>query len=361
MYSVLNTKKYMKRCFELATKSNNKVRNNPMVGSIIVYNNRIIGEGWHQEYGKGHAEVNAFHSVKKEDEKYLPESTIYVNLEPCFHFGKTPPCVQLILEKKIKRVVVSCLDPNPKVAGQSIALLQEKGVEVETNILGKEGQFLIRRFLTNQELKRPYIILKYAQSQDGFIGKENESIWLTGKLSKTLVHKWRSEESATLIGTKTALVDNPQLTNRLYGNQQGTRIIIDKDNSLPKNLHIFDASIKTIIINNKISINKENSLLIHKKINFKNQFFSELFQVLLSEKIKSVIIEGGAKTLQSFIDAGYWDEARIFTAPKLLKAGIESPQGVKNFPHQSYSIGDDQLDIHYKTKYYQHWKQDLSI
>ncbi len=335
---------YMRRCFELAMKADNDVGSNPFVGAIIVYKDKIIGEGWHQKQGTGHGEVNAYNSVKEENKRFLAESTIYVNLEPCFHFGKTPPCVDLILREKFKRVVISCIDPYGKVAGKSIAKLRENGVEVKVGVLEKEGRFIARRFITNVEKERPYIILKYAQSEDGFIGQQGKQVWLTNPVSKRCVHKWRSQETAIMIGTNTAEIDNPNLTTRLYKGPHPIRVILDRKGRLNESLNVFNEEAKTILISEKPREIKgvENIL-----IDFNENFLPRLMTELLSFNIKSIIIEGGAKLLQSFINENLWDEARVFTAPVFLGSGIKSPQLPKVENIERAKIGTDGLTIFY--------------
>jgi diaminohydroxyphosphoribosylaminopyrimidine deaminase/5-amino-6-(5-phosphoribosylamino)uracil reductase len=317
--------KYMRRAIELASLGLGKTAPNPCVGSVIVYDNRIIGEGFHRLYGTAHAEVNAVNSVKNEDLHLLPKSTIYVTLEPCHHYGKTPPCVDLILENKIPNVVIGCQDPNPQVGGKSIEKLKENGVEVTVGVLEKECWEVAKRFMTFFIKKRPYIILKYAKSKDDFIGNQNEQIWITGSQSKRLVHKWRNEEAAILIGTNTAAIDNPSLTNRLWYGKSPLRLVIDTQKKLDKNLTIFDNKSKTILLENG------NIELILK----------ELYNL----KINSLIVEGGAALLNSFIEKGLWDEARIFTGDCYLKSGVAAPNFPKIKPMETKMVGEDKLEI----------------
>ncbi len=340
---------YIKRCFQLAKLGDHKVGPNPFVGAVIVYNDRIIGEGYHQQYGGNHAEVNAYKSIRKSDLPYLPESTIYVNLEPCFHYGKTPPCVDLILREKIKKVVISCKDPHPNVAGKSINRLQENGVEVIIGVLEKEGQFLARRFLTSLDKNRPYIILKYAQSEDGFIGQEGKQVWLTGSLSKRLVHQWRSKETAILIGTNTAEIDNPRLTNRLYSGGSPIRIVLDAKGRLPHHLHVFDGAAKTYFIAEKEIQHPNIKTILHDS---KNESLSDLMSKLKEINIKSLIVEGGAQVLKSFIQENLWDEARIFKAAIFLKSGIKAPVLPKGEIYQKKKVGEDILHLIYPFKTY---------
>lgn len=335
-------KLYMRRCFELALLGKGREKSNPLVGAVIVHGKNIIGEGWHQKYGKAHAEVNAINSVREEDMQYLSEATIYVSLEPCFHFGKTPPCVNLILKHGFKRVVVSCLDVNPKVSGQSIRKMKEQGIEVTTGVLETEGKYLVRRFTTFHQLKRPYIILKWAESKDGFLGKENEQVWLTGKTAKRLVHKWRSEESAIMVGTNTAKIDNPRLTNRLYSGKSPLRIVLDRKGNLQKNLHIFDDASTTLCITEK-NMELENSEVI--QMNFNDELLMNILNLLHQKGIKSLIVEGGAKLLTSFIEQGLWDEVRMFTAAQRLGHGIKAPNLGIQTQGTKIQIGQDQLEL----------------
>ncbi|MDR2908161.1 MAG: bifunctional diaminohydroxyphosphoribosylaminopyrimidine deaminase/5-amino-6-(5-phosphoribosylamino)uracil reductase RibD, partial [Bacteroidales bacterium] len=294
---------YMQRCFQIAQNGLGQVAPNPMVGCVIVYEGQIISEGFHQKYGENHAERNAILRVK--DENLLKKSTLYVNLEPCSHHGKTPPCADLIIEKGIPKVVVSNIDSNSEVGGKGIERLRKAGVEVITGVLEEEGRFFNRRFFTYIEKQRPYIILKWAESLDGFIYSETER-QITNRAVQTLVHKWRSEEPAIMVGTNTVLVDNPQLNVRAYFGKNPLRITMDRQHKLSKDLHFFDDSQPT-------KIYETDNLL-------------EILADLHSQKIQSIIIEGGAKLLQSFIDQNLWDEARILTGNKHLHSGLQAPK-----------------------------------
>jgi len=336
---------FMQRCFELAKQGLGSVAPNPMVGSVIVHEGKIIGEGYHQKFGAAHAEVNAIKSVANDD--LLKTSTLYVNLEPCSHHGKTPPCADLIIEKQIPKVVICNTDPNPLVAGKGIERLRKAGVEVITSILEKEGLELNKRFFTFHTMHRPYIILKWAQSSDGYFTKSNDKqYWITGELAKKLVHRWRSEEQAILVGGNTALVDNPQLNNRYFDNEkQPTRIVIDKDLALPETLNVFDNSLKTIVFNTDTEKQNHNNTYI--KIPFQNmptEVCSELYKL----NIKSVIIEGGAKILQLFINNNLWDEARIFTGSMKFEDGIYAP-AIDGIFISNEKIGDDSLTVFRNT------------
>ena len=313
----------MSRCIDIAEKIGTDVKTNPMVGALLEYNGKIIGEGAHERFGSHHAEVNAIQSVGVENLHLIAKSTLYVTLEPCFHYGKTPPCVKLILDKKIPKVVISCIDPNPKVAGNSIKLLRENGVEVVTGVLEEKGKILIAPFVISMSQNRPYIILKYAQSQDGFMGKPNEQVWLTNSFSKRLVHKWRSEADAILVGKNTAIIDNPQLTNRLYFGKNPIRILIDKNLETPMYHYMYDESAQTIVPNSSANFVQNN--IVFEKVNFDENFLTTFLHSLYEKNIGKLIVEGGAQTLQHFINQNLWDEARVFIAPKLLHSGIVTP------------------------------------
>ena len=312
----------MKRCIELASKGISHVSPNPLVGSVIVYNGKIIGEGYHQNYGKEHAEVNAISSVK--DKSLLPKSTIYVNLEPCSHFGKTPPCANLIIEHKIPKVVIGSIDSFSKVSGKGIDRMKNAGIEVEVGVLEKESRELNKRFFTFQEKKRPYIIIKWAESKDGYIAPKNqtEPFWMSSSESKKLVHKWRAEETAILVGRVTAEKDNPSLTVREVEGKNPIRIVIDKDLKLSTDLNLFNNDSETIVFNAIKSEENDTNRFI--KIDF-NNLIKSILNELYKQNIQSLIIEGGSKTIQSFIDENIWDEARIFTTNNELKDGVKAP------------------------------------
>lgn len=307
--------KYIKRCIELAKNGLGTTYPNPLVGSVIVYNDQIIGEGWHQKAGCPHAEVNAIQSVK--DKSLLSKATIYVSLEPCSHFGKTPPCSDLIIANKIPNVVIGTIDPFAKVAGTGIKKLIEAGASVTVGILEDECYELNKRFFTFHTKKRPYIILKWAESNDGFIApitrKDQKPVWITSELSRQLVHKWRSEEQAILVGTNTVLEDNPILTTRNWSGNNPIRIVLDQNNKISKESHIFDNQAKTI------SISKN-------EMPFDENLASNIASFLFEQNIQSVLIEGGTKTLQTFIDSNLWDEARVFKGAISFNKGIKAPE-----------------------------------
>ena len=317
-----NEEFFMQRCIQLASKAMGCTSPNPMVGSVILYNNKIIGEGYHEKYGSHHAEVNAINSVK--DKSLLSKSTLFVNLEPCAHFGKTPPCTDLIIQNKIPEVVVGCVDTFSEVSGKGIERMRSVGIVVKVGVLENGSRELNKRFFTFHEKKRPYIILKWAESKDGFIAPKNQTkaFWMSSSESKKLVHEWRAEEDAILVGRITAEKDNPSLTVREVDGSNPIRIVIDKDLKVSADLNLFNNDAKTIIFNQKKSrVNNSNNYI---KINF-NNLTENILQELHKQNIQSIIIEGGTKTLQSFIDKNLWDEARIFTTNKTLNKGVKSP------------------------------------
>ena len=321
-----NHEQYIARCIELAKNGFGTTYPNPMVGSVIVYNGEIIGEGWHQKAGEPHAEVNAIHSVK--NPSLLDKATIYVSLEPCSHFGKTPPCCDLIIKNKIPNVVIGTVDSNIKVAGNGIKRLHEAGINVVVGVLEKECYELNRRFFTFHEKKRPYIILKWAQTQDSFIAptekEELKPVWITNVQSRQLVHKWRTEEQAILVGTQTVIDDNPQLNARDWEGNNPIRIVIDQRNRIPKTAHIWDNKIKTIVFSNENSIPSSANTIVE-VIDFQQNIASQIVEKLYQHQIQSVIIEGGAQTLQTFIDATLWDEARIFIGNSTFGTDKKAP------------------------------------
>ncbi len=313
---------YMQRALDLAQLSRGSVSPNPLVGCVIVHNNVIIGEGRHEKYGEAHAEVNAIASVK--DQSLLKGSTVYVNLEPCSHFGKTPPCADLLVKHQVKKVVIANIDPNPLVSGKGIQKLKDAGIEVTTGVLESKGVELNKSFFTFLSKKRPYIILKWAETADGFIARENfDSKWISNEHSRQLVHKWRSEEDAVLVGTATALHDNPALTVRDWSGRNPTRIVLDRYNRLPKTLTLFDGQQQTICYTVSKSESQENLEFV--KLN-ESSFQHSLLEDLAKRNIQSIIIEGGATTLQQFINSALWDEARVFTSDKEFGSGIAAPQ-----------------------------------
>lgn len=339
----------MRRCLELAQLGLGRVSPNPMVGALVVVEDRIIGEGWHQQYGGPHAEPNAITDVWSKHEnaaELLQRATVYVTLEPCSHHGKTPPCADLLIKHQVKTVVVACRDPFEQVNGKGIAKLKDAGIEVIEGVLEKEAIFLNRRFFTRVKEHRPYVILKWAQTADGYfapIGGKQQ--WITGTLAKTLVHQWRSQEDAVLVGAKTALIDNPQLTVRHWHGRNPKRIVLDKKGSLPSHLHVFDQQAETLVFNEEKADWQD-----HLKYIALEQFDWYLPQKILYQlhlmDVQSLIIEGGMKTLQLFIDAGLWDEARILQAPDYWLEGLSAPR-LKALPASVQVIGKDTLTTYY--------------
>ena len=313
---------YMRRALELAKNGTGHVSPNPLVGCVIVHGGKIIGEGWHRRYGEPHAEVNAITSVV--DKHLLSESTLYVNLEPCSHTGKTPPCADLLISHKVGKVVIANRDSNPLVAGNGIRKLKEAGIPVITDILSKEGYQLNNRFFTFMEKKRPRIILKWAETSDSFIARSNnDSKWISDEYSRQLVHKWRTEEDAVLVASGTAWHDNPMLNVRDWTGRDPVRIVIDRYLKLGPNLHLFNRKQKTICYNlTKDDVTENLHFVQLQRENFLEAMVDDLFR----KKIQSVIVEGGGQLLKSFIQAKLWDEARIFISPQRFLKGVPAPQ-----------------------------------
>ncbi|MCB0487056.1 MAG: bifunctional diaminohydroxyphosphoribosylaminopyrimidine deaminase/5-amino-6-(5-phosphoribosylamino)uracil reductase RibD [Cyclobacteriaceae bacterium] len=311
---------FMLRAIALARLGIGNVSPNPRVGCVIVHDGVIIGEGWHERYGQAHAEVNAIESVA--DKSLLPSSTLYVNLEPCSHTGKTPPCADLLIKHRLKRVVVADEDPNPLVAGRGIKKLMEAGINVSVGVLEKKGAHLNRRFFTFFQERRPYIILKWAQTIDGFVAHSNfDSKWISNELSRQMVHKWRAEEDAILVGARTAAHDNPKLNVRDWMGRNPVRIVIDRNLSLDGGLHLFDGSQKTLCYNS-VKDEKSNNLEF---IRVSECTVPEIVDDLFKRNIQSIIVEGGANTLNDFITCNLWDEARVFVSSNSFNEGIKGP------------------------------------
>lgn len=333
----------MSRCIELAKLGAGNVSTNPMVGAVVVHDGKIIGEGYHRKCGEAHAEVNAINSVKKQE--LLKESEIYVSLEPCAHFGKTPPCADLIIEKKIKKVYVGCLDPFSKVDGKGIQKLWAAGVEVVVGVLEKECQELNRRFFTSVNLKRPYVILKWAQSIDGYIDKDCKPVRISNHQTEILNHKWRSEEDAILVGYNTALRDNPSLTNRLWAGKNPLRVVLDRELKLPSDLKLYDGATRTVVFTGK-DVEADLSGVTVVKIDFeRGNMAAQVLSALYEMKVQSLIIEGGASTHQMFVDAGLWDEARIFVADVMLGGGTKAADLRGGQVVDTPKIGDNRLMV----------------
>lgn len=340
---------YMQRCLDLAKLGNGQTAPNPSVGAVLVHNSRIIGEGFTSPYGGPHGEVNCINSVSENNKYLIEQSTIYVSLEPCAHFGKTPPCADLIILHKIKHAVIACRDPFEAVNGKGIEKLLAAGIQVTFGVLEKEAIESNKRFFTFHQQKRPYIILKWAQTADGFIApkKQTERLLITNEITNRLVHKWRSKEAGIMVGTNTALVDNPSLTNRLWSGKNPVRILLDKDFRLPNNLHLFDRSVKTIVLNS-VKSEKNGNLIFH-QIDVSKSIPKQTCEALYFHQITSVLIEGGTKLLQSFIDEGLWDEMRVITNKKLVIGdGIAAPKITDADNVSSFSLGDDLVECFYQ-------------
>jgi diaminohydroxyphosphoribosylaminopyrimidine deaminase/5-amino-6-(5-phosphoribosylamino)uracil reductase len=339
----------MRRCIELATLGAGNVAPNPMVGAVLVHNGQIIGEGYHKAYGGPHAEVNCIASVTEKNKHLIPDASIYVSLEPCAHYGKTPPCADLIIREKIKKVYVGTRDPFVEVNGKGIEKLSAAGIEVTSGILETECKDLNKRFFTFHTKHRPYIILKWAQTADHKIGNAgNNRLIITNEFTDRIVHRWRSEEAGIMAGTNTVMLDDPQLTNRLWHGHSPVRVIVDMDLRLPSSLHVFDGSVKTIVFNALKHEENDNLFFyqVTRDVNLVHQVVNGLYQM----KILSVMIEGGARLIQSFIDEGMWDEARVITNSKLIskEPAIASPILTDSRLVDEEMISDDLIRI-FKT------------
>ena len=338
----------MQRCLDLAQLGSGYVAPNPMVGAVIVLNEEIIGEGFHQKYGEAHAEVNAINSV--DDKSLLSEATIYVSLEPCAHHGKTPPCADLLVTHKFKRVVIGCVDSNELVAGKGIERLHEAGIEVTVGILEKECKALNKRFFTYLNKQRPYIVLKWAQTQDGYIDRPREEEiterkinWISAPETQSLVHHWRSQEPAILVGWKTVEHDNPSLTVREVSGKNPLRVIIDSQLNMPQDSTVYTDGDRTVIINKIKTETIANVELIKlNQINTKN-----ILDVLYGLNISSVFVEGGSSTIQHFLVDGYWDEARVIVGKQTFGDGIKGPR-ISGTPSRTYTFAGD--TVHHYVK-----------
>ena len=332
---------FMSRALQLAKLGKGRVSPNPMVGCVIVHHHKIIGEGWHQKAGEPHAEVMAVRSVK--DQEMLKESTVYVTLEPCSHYGKTPPCADFLVSKQVKRVIIACTDPNPVVAGKGILKLKDAGVEVIEGILKEESLALNYAFFTYVNGNRPLIILKWAQTADRFVARENfEAKWISSVQSRQLVHKMRSEVDAILVGKNTVKYDNPSLTTREWAGKSPIRLVIDHNCSLPDDLYVKDQSVLTYIFN--LQKNEQTKNLIWVKLN-SNNFIIDLVSFFYAQKIQSVLVEGGANTIEQFIQLNLWDEATIFTSSGNFKKGVAAPQLKGGILVKTSQIENDQVQL----------------
>ena len=336
---------FMQRAVSLAKKGTRLAYPNPCVGAVIVCDGKIIGEGYTSAYGGPHAEVNAINSVQ--DESLLGKSTLYVTLEPCAHYGKTPPCANLIEAKNIPKIYIGCIDTFAAVAGKGIEILLKAGREVHVGVLEEECIELHKRFFTYHNKKRPYIVLKWAETQDGFIDKEREvssvdeakPTWISNELSKQKVHQIRATEHAIMVGTNTALKDNPTLTTRLFGGVSPIRILIDKNLRVPNEYHLYNGEIKTIVFTEQ----ETNSNLVQfKKIDFSKNILSQIMEVLYQEKIQSVLVEGGKQLLNSFIEQNLWDEAFVFVGNDKFEKGVEAPV-LEVSPSKTFVLGTNSV------------------
>jgi diaminohydroxyphosphoribosylaminopyrimidine deaminase/5-amino-6-(5-phosphoribosylamino)uracil reductase len=341
---VIRHKFYIKRCLQIAKNGFGTTRPNPSVGAVIVYQNKIIGEGFTSPFGSNHAEVNAINAVK--NKILLKEATIYVTLEPCSHFGKTPPCADLIVKHQLKQVVIGCLDTNSLVAGKGIERLKNANIEVIVGVLEKECRIHHKRFFTIQEKKRPYIILKWAETKDRFVAplskNENKPVFISNTYSQQLVHKLRSKEHAILVGTNTVLADNPELNVRSWFGNNPIRIVLDRTLRIPESATILDGSVKTIVFTEKsdqeIETKKKKQEakdnLIFEEIDFSGKLAKHICAALYKHNIQSLIVEGGTQTLQTFIDENLWDEALVFLGDSIFKDGIKSPEIKKKYAEE---------------------------
>ncbi len=336
---------YMQRALELAQLGQGSVSPNPMVGCVVVHKGRIIGEGWHQKYGQAHAEVNALNSVTERE--LLPESTVYVTLEPCSHYGKTPPCADRLIHEGVKRVVICNDDPNPLVAGRGIQKLRDAGIGVTTGVLASKGRFVNRRFFTYFEQNRPYVILKWAETFDGFLaGPDYQPLHISNALSRRLLHKWRTQEDAFLVGTNTVRYDDPQLNVRLWKGKNPVRVTLDRALSLPPTAQFFDDSQSTLIY----STSERQATSATEWIVPEEWTISSIIKDLRTRSIQSLVVEGGTRLLNSFIAENLWDEIRVFRSSNRIHEGIPAPL----FPAQPVSqelLLKDELRIYLQDSF----------
>ncbi len=335
---------YIQRCLQLAQYGKGYTIPNPMVGAVLVHNGRIIGEGWHKIYGQPHAEVNCLQSVAEADKHLIPESTMYVSLEPCAHTGKTPPCADRLVAERVKKVVICNVDPFAQVSGRGIQILKDADIAVETGVLEQEGLWVNRRFFCFHTQQRPYIILKWAQTMDGFMAPADRSRFaITNSHTQQLVHKWRTEEAAILVGSTTAINDNPQLTSRLWAGPQPLRVVLAGKHKPPADNHLFSSEAPTLICNDDRDEVAGNVQYL--RIPGGNSQLKDVLGMLHRQKVLSVIVEGGPATLNRFIAEGLWDEARVLTGAKQLGQGIEAPHLPNSNPAFATNIDTDQLQV----------------
>lgn len=341
--------KYISRCIQLGTRALGSAAPNPMVGCVIVHDDRVIGEGYTSAYGGPHAEVNAIESVM--DKSVLSKATLYVSLEPCSHFGKTPPCVNLILKHAIPEVVIGLEDPHDKVAGKGILRLREAGCRVLVGINENQCREHHRRFLKFHEKKRPYILLKWAQTADGFMAPDKkmrskipQPYWISNSVSKQLVHRWRCEESAIMVGANTVIEDNPHLTVRHWKGKSPRRVLLDKELRIDSSYHVMDGSVPTLIITEISDTSKYLNGIDYAVIDYSKNLAEQVCSLLYKEQILSLMVEGGAQTLATFIQAGLWDEARILEGTAIFSEGIKAPNLTGRLQDTSM-LGDNRLKV----------------
>lgn len=342
---------FMQRALQLVKNGIGITRPNPSVGAVIVYKNKIIAEGFTSKYGESHAEVNAIKAVKNQE--VLKESTMYVTLEPCSHFGKTPPCADLIVRKQIKNVVIGCIDTNSLVAGEGVKRLKKGGCNVTVGVLEEECKEHHCRFFAVQNKARPYIILKWAETKDGFIApllkEKEEPVWISNKYSQQLVHKWRAQEHAILVGTNTVIADNPRLNVRSWGGNNPIRIVLDSNLRIDKKMNVFDGGVETILITSVKNKKQDTKHIVVETIDFSKNVAQQICTILQQYRIQSVIVEGGRQTLETFINENLWDEARVFIGNSVFETGIKSPD-FKEVTSEERKIGNDILRIYKNFK-----------
>lgn len=338
---------FMRRCLELAAMGAGHAAPNPMVGAVLVHQQRIIGEGYHQQYGQAHAEVNCINSVAPEDKDLIGQATMYVSLEPCAHHGKTPPCADLIVAHRIPRVVIGCQDTFSKVAGKGIEKLKNAGIAVTTGVLEQECRYLNRRFFNFHEKKKPYVILKWAQTRNALMAADDgKPVRISNTYTDRLVHRWRSEEMSILVGTGTAIHDNPKLNTRLWPGKDPVRLVIDKALKVPHEYHVWDGSVPTIFISGRTGDTEGRSEIM--QLDFYDDLLPQLLEQLYHKNITSVLVEGGPHVLEQFIEMDLWDECRIITGNGTLKGGKAAPVLTNALLAASSVIGTDRVDIYHR-------------
>ena len=342
----------MHRCLQLAARGLGTATPNPVVGAVLVHEGRIIGEGFHHHPGGPHAEVVCVHSVAPEDAHLIADSMLYVSLEPCSHHGRTPPCTDLILGHRIKKVVVGCVDPYPEVAGTGIQRLRESGVEVAVSVAEEECLFANRRFFTAHTKGRPYVVLKWAQTADGFIGSGTEDrLMISGAQTCRTVHRWRSEEAAILIGKSTALLDDPSLTVRHWPGVHPLRVVVDRSGTLPQTLQVFTDGNRTLLLTESKNVKLPKPVQI--EVLPQHSGVQQVLEALHKQQVQSVLVEGGQQVLQAFLDAGLWDEVRMITNTGLFAgSGVAAPKLPPVQPQETTVMGTDTIHTFYQTEYF---------